>query len=199
MHSHEILFLAPGCNEDPKQLEIEILEFWKAACLTVGLETPNKHGISVQDGSYAAEYSTKWGMDSELTKSHIKHGRDQNYTPFDMLEKYGETKGEEFAELFREFARAFKGKRQLVWSDGMRDLLGLGVEKTDEELAAEVREDAVLLGTLTRADWSIVLCADKRGELLIVAAMHGWEGVKRYIRELVCSNNEEVRRSKRTA
>ena len=41
------------------------------------------------------------------------------------------------AELWWEFEKASKGKRQLTWSRGLRQLLGLIQEKTDEEIAAE--------------------------------------------------------------
>jgi len=52
--------------------------------------------------------------------------------------------------LWLDFFSAFKGTRQLYWSNGLRDLLGLSEEKTDQELAEEEMDPlAGLLATLT--------------------------------------------------
>ena len=67
----------------------------------------------------------------------------------------------------------------------MRNVAGLGAEASDEELAARVETDAVFLGALDRARWRLVTAAEKRGELLEIAALAGWEGVKKFIRALV--------------
>jgi len=39
--------------------------------------------------------------------------------------------------LWHEFEKASKGRRQITWSKGLRETLGLIVEKSDEEIAAE--------------------------------------------------------------
>ena len=31
-----------------------------------------QHGLDIRDGTYAQEYISKWGLESELTKGHIK-------------------------------------------------------------------------------------------------------------------------------
>lgn len=178
VHDHELFLLRPGSTVNLLELQGELLAQWQDACESAGLDRPNLHGISVQDGNYAAKYASKWGMDCELTKSHLKRGREENFTPWDLL-RFGKR------DLFREYAKAFKGKRQLVWSKGLRDLLGLGKDKTDEEIAAQVDEEAELLGTLSAQEWAWVLRADRRGELLHVAEASGWSGVLRYIAKLI--------------
>lgn len=183
VHVHELLFLRPG-QEDLVAFEEEVLKQWKKACVDAGLGIPNHHGVKIDDGSQAGEYAGKWGMEHELTKAHIKAGRDGHVSPWDFLRQVDEGNMDGVA-LFTEYAKAFKGKRQLVWSDGLRDLLGLGVEATDQDLAEQTEEGAELLGLLTRQNWKVVLRADKRGELLEVAAASGWEGVVRFIRDLV--------------
>jgi len=193
VHSHEILFLEPGFRGDPLGLQVEIYEMWKAACISAGLDEPSfRHGVNVQDAKAAGKYASKWGMECELTKGHIKHARDEgNFSPWDMLKEYGEGR-KEFADIFREYARAFQGKRQLVWSEGLRGLVGLGLEASDKELAVRIEEDAVFLGSLSRDYWRLIVQADQRGELLEVASESGWEGVKHFIRDLVrrASNGE---------
>ena len=65
----------------------------------------------------------------------------------------------------------FRGRHQLVWSDGLRArLLPELEEKSDEELANEHDEMAVLLATLTLSQWRAVVGNDARAELLSVAA-----------------------------
>lgn len=181
VHSHEEFFFRAGFEMLPLAAQVELYAMWVDACDSAGLGRPTfKHGLQVQDGTFAAGYMAKWGIESEVTKSHIKHARGGNYGPFDMLEEY--VKGhKEFADLFREYARAFHGKKQLHWSKGMRELVGIGTEESDEELAAKIEKDAVLLGSLDRYQWSRVLGADKRGELLEVAASKGWDGVLDFI------------------
>jgi hypothetical protein len=193
VHSHELLFLegAAPSGEVLQNGEIaaRVLPEWKRACLDAGLSEPNEHGIQVDHGDEAGRYAAKWGADLELTKGHIKRGREGNRSPWDLLR---EVMGEELepgeisaaGELFQDYARAFKGRRQLTWSRGLRELLGLELEESDEEVAAQVEEGAVLLGCLTRSEWGLVVAADQRGELLEVANREGWEGVVQFVRRL---------------
>jgi hypothetical protein len=59
--------------------------------------------------------------------------------------------------LFRTYAKAFKGQRQLYWSNGLRALLAMGTEATDEELAAMQEDKAIHLATLTLDQWRVIL------------------------------------------
>lgn len=177
VHDHELLFVEGKLVESVGALEKSLLGMWQSACESVGLERPNDRGLRVADGSQAGDYASKWGMESEMTKSHTKEGRDR-LTPWDFLRR-----GE--GDLFREYAKAFKGKRQLVWSEGLRGLLGVGPGKTDEELSGSVDEGAEVLGYLSRDQWAVVLRSDRRAELLQVAEREGWPGVVEYVVGLV--------------
>ena len=54
-----------------------------------------------------------------MTKGHIKKGKTDSKTPFDLLRDYAE--GDENAgKLFRIYFEAFKGTRQLNWSKGLK-------------------------------------------------------------------------------
>ncbi|WP_205414590.1 hypothetical protein, partial [Klebsiella pneumoniae] len=57
----------------------------------------------------------RWGTDSEMTKANIKKGREGNLTPFDFLRKVIEDGDLEYEDKFKEYAKAVKGKQQLVW------------------------------------------------------------------------------------
>ena len=184
VHTHELLFVKSENPINPKVLTAEILPTWQSACESVDLDIPNHHGVDVQDGTYAEQYVNKWGIEEEMTKSHVKHGREGGRTPWDVLRDYLAFGDCDDAELFREFAKAFKGKRQLTWSRGLRDLLHLGVELSDEELAAQEEEQAELLGSLSLVQWRFILAKDARGEVLEVARSGGWNGVLKYLNRL---------------
>jgi hypothetical protein len=66
------------------------------------------------------------------------------------------------------------------WSNGLKARFNQ-VEKTDEELATEQDDRAVLLGLLTVDQWRDVLKLDLRGPLLEIAAKGGWEAVQRLL------------------
>ncbi|MFH4246966.1 rolling circle replication protein, Rep63 protein, partial [Acinetobacter baumannii] len=84
-----------------------------------------KHGLDIRDGSYAQEYVAKWGLDYEMTKGHVKRGRKESLSPFDLLQLSIEDQ-EIFeklpSKLWQEFAISMKGARQLVWSRGLKKL-----------------------------------------------------------------------------
>lgn len=71
------------------------------------------------------------------------------FTPFGMLRAIHEGGHDELIPRFREYANWFKGKSQVRWSKSLAALLGLK-DQTDEEIASEMRVEAILLGRLTR-------------------------------------------------
>lgn len=184
VHAHELLFLDGPQGYTLKALEGLVQGLWRSACVTAGLGETNGHGARLEDGAKAARYVGKWGLEEEMTKGHVKHGRAGNLTPWDLLREVAENGEDDPAELFREYAKGFKGRRQLTWSRGLRDLLGLDVESTDEELAQKIEEGSVLLGSLTSEEWAAVLYSEKRGELLEVAVTEGWAGVLLFVSKL---------------
>ena len=81
---------------------------------------------------------------------------------------------------FVEYARVMRGKRQLLWSRGLKDLVGLD-DLTDEELAAQQEDKADLLGLITPLQWSWVRKAGLRAQVLDAAELSGWVGVEAII------------------
>lgn len=123
----------------------DLLEQWQSACEAAGLKTPNEHGLTWEDGSKASKYISKWGIREELTKGHLKKGKKEGHlSPFALLELASQG-DEEAGKLFLEYTKVYKGKRQLVWSKGLRTLLGLDNEKTDQDLADQEPEPSKLL------------------------------------------------------
>lgn len=171
-HFHILMFVKSD-DIHLDQSQALLLNQWKLACKRKGMQTPNGHGLQLHDGAYAAAYVSKWGLESEMTKGHIKKSK-TGYSPFDLarfdLGNYSGTAKPlspgQAKTLFQEYAYCMKGKRQLVWSDGLRDLLGLKPEKTDKELVDEVDEQEILFVRIPLPMWKIILKAEKRGEVL---------------------------------
>ena len=115
-----------------------------------------------------------------MTKGHIKKGKAGGNT-FDLLRAVLADKNDkQAAALFAEFAKAFKGKRQLSWSNGLKAKFNL-VEKDDEELAAELEDSAELLGLISPDEWRDVLKVKARATVLELAAAAGWPAVKKFL------------------
>jgi hypothetical protein len=130
-------------------------------------------GVNVSfDQDHVSTYAAKWGMDSELAKGPVKMAKGDNLTPFQMLAESAlpDERGKKFSAVFLEYAEAMKGKKQLVWSNGARELFALGEEVSDQELAEAVIDDSGLFAHLPDDVWKKILKADARGQVLEVAS-----------------------------
>jgi hypothetical protein len=90
-------------------------------------------------------------------------------TPFDLLRAFRDTGEQVYADLFKEYSKAFRGKKQLVWSRGLRDLLALAPEMTDEEAATSTDELDTLLSMIEQKLWEFIRKNNYRGKLLEAA------------------------------
>jgi len=173
VHFHVLLIINKSLEDENNlnQAKDDIFSQWYSACLTAGLEAPSqKHGVNLDFGDYASDYVAKWGVDHELTKGHMKKGFDGNLSPFDFLDKFIDG-DQRYKALFQEFAKAFKGRKQLLWSRGLRTLLKMVPENPDEEIANSEEPDSEIFARITCRQWSVILKKEKRGQVL--EACHG--------------------------
>lgn len=168
-HFHVLLFTT--ITHLPETIQQRFSPLWQQACEKAGLPRPSdQHGCNVQRGEYAASYVSKWGIEDEMTKGHIKRSRSASgLSMWDHLRSVFDTGCKRSAARFATFARAFKGRRQLVWSKGLRDRLSLGQELSDEVLAVQEREPAIELASLTHEDWKAILATKSEADVLSVA------------------------------
>ena len=162
-HMHILMFFDKSV--DIKELQTFIAEYWQHCCKKANLKKPSlDYGCDITDGSFADRYVSKWGLEEEMTKGHIKKGREGGNTPFDLL-RLSESGCERSGQLFQQFAVAYKGKRQLFWSNGLKKLL-LVDEVTDKQAAESEDDDSTEEQELAMEIWRLVLIYKARGELL---------------------------------
>ena len=162
-HYHILIFFNKPI--DVKALRDFIACCWQNCCKKAGLKIPSLiHGCDLREGKYADHYVSKWGLEDEVTKGHTKKGKEDSLTPWDLL-RLSETGCEKSGYLFQVFAQAFKGKRQLSWSRGLKALLKVD-EIEDEELAQVTEKDSVEVDNLAIEVWSLILRYKARAEYL---------------------------------
>jgi hypothetical protein len=178
-HAHHLIFIDNQTPDVIDRLE-RLRDLWAKAVFSVGLGQINEHGFKLNNGDYAADYIAKFGRESkgwtvthEMTKSHTKRGRKDSRTPFDLLRDYmaGDNRA---GALFLEYARAFKGVRQLYYSPDLKKRLNMQ-DVSDQELAEEVFEEKEIIGVLDQRLWQIALRTNTRGEVLHYAEKGGFQ------------------------
>lgn len=161
-HYHMIFFF--DCQICINTLQSFLAQEWIIACAKSKLKAPNLiNGVDVRDGTYAAKYVSKWGLEHEVTKGHLKKGLKGSLTPFDLLREC--TENPQYKPLFKQFSDVFKGRRQLVWSRGLKDILCIA-QKTDEQLIAETDEKSVQVNELAHIIWELILKYNQRAHVL---------------------------------
>ena len=174
-HLHVLFFVAPGI--DLGKFTFDIKARWLRVVERLGGDATWEHGVDVQSASseiadYVAKFGRepKWTVAHEVAKAPSKRGRVGGRTPIELLYDYAFKQDKKAGELWRLYAMTMSGRRQLTWSRGLRELLGMRDEQTDEEVATEREEQATLFATLTLQQWRVVLANDCRAEILNIAA-----------------------------
>ena len=167
-----------GSQAEALDLVEKLREPWLASLRAEGLDGSGA-AFQVQGATAAGNYVGKWGAAEELALSGKKSGR-AGRSPFQLLADYADQNDARAGALFAEFAGVFKGRRQLVWSPGLKKLAGID-EVSDEQAA----EDAVRMadeskhdervGHFTPKGWSVV--RRHRAALLKFAELAGAAGV----------------------
>jgi len=186
-HLHEIWFVKAGV--DLPALKRRVHERWVQACEKECLGTPSfEHGVNIKfvddDAEALARYPL-FGSDldraaKELTHSHTKQGRSSDsVTPWDLL--IAAYDGDKRAGwLWREFARAVKGRASLNWSRGLKDHFGID-EISDDELAAEqeqANEGVETVVEVSLKDWNRITFHRARQALIQYVKCFGADGAE---------------------
>jgi hypothetical protein len=169
-HVHMLVFLEGGEAAGLKALRA-LAPVWRDCLKSVGL-SGGRAAFHVANGSAAGDYIAKtWAAAEELTLGNVKSGKAGGRSPEQLLADAADGCGQS-RQLWAEYARAFHGKRQLVWSRGLKARFNVS-EVTDAEAAqAADAADAqtVVLRTFSPAEWAI---ARERKIAILRAAERG--------------------------
>lgn len=163
---------------------------WVNACRDAGMTSlPTlEHGLDLQAITdkkamqKLADYMTKYGcmpegnrINTELTKWHSKikvrpAGEIMTgVTPFELLAMSDPDNPQcPYAQLWREFAGAFKGKRQLDWSPNLKKMYGIG-EQSDDDIVNATDEKAEQVFEITYTVWRLICQRNERTKPLELA------------------------------
>lgn len=111
---------------------------WRTCLLGFGL-SGGRAAWHVQGAASAGRYVSKWGAGEEMTLTHAKRAEGKGRTPLELLAD-AESGDDEAGKLWQIYGLAFAGRRQLVWSPGLKKLAGINT-KTDEEAARDETQD----------------------------------------------------------
>jgi Replication protein len=217
VHIHFVLLVAGGTIEsDVAELAGWLLPKWQRAlgrngfdCLGVGQDLHLVDGLEAasQLGEYLTKqtaYGTADSLGRELFGSQSKHVRGFSRTVphWRLAEDFLATGDLDCLRLWHEMERASHGRRQYSVSKGLRELMALGPEKSDEEIAREEAGDRDLV-QITRAGWKAVLRANREGRwgpvrILEVMEAEGVDGLCQWLEvegiehQEVVSDGQEV-------
>jgi hypothetical protein len=153
LFDHEISPMTAACLAD------QLYKPWARGLELHGFAASRQHGVDVRVCSGTAQslemlsdYFNK--MSYEAAGGRFKQGRKGGRTAFEILADGLETGNADDLERWLEWEAASKGRRQLVWSRGLKARAGIE-DLTDEEIAAQKDEGETLL-VLPRLSWQQV-------------------------------------------
>lgn len=183
-----------GRRKQPYPVEIYtckqfIAERWQRGLAKSGADFLPEKGMDWQTAESSevekiAGYVSKMqgaidGLAKEVTLGAMKRGRGGSLTPFQMLVVFREIGDLDYLDWFKEFEKVSKGRRTITYSGGLRDLVNLGREKTDEEIVAEDDLHGEVVAVFNSQQWkkvyehgpeNLLLAVEKFG----VAAGYQW-------------------------
>lgn len=188
-HYHALLFLDKPVDADTvTDAQESLAKEWRNACKKAGMTNlPTvKHGLDLKAITDAkamakiADYMTKYGcmpapaddgmgrINNELTKWHSKIKVRTagevltGVTPFELL-AMADTDNPQcpYAKLWVEFAGAFKGRKQLDWSNGLKKMYGIG-EQSDDDIVNKTDEKSEQVFEITYTVWRLICKRNER-------------------------------------
>lgn len=171
-HTHELFFVNKEIDIDA--FKSWCIERWLAVCVRAGLVSEDdfakqdafiQHSLDFKFNCSTSDYLAKfddkanWGVDREIAKSSTKKGKKSGMHPFELAYQ-------NYYSLFIEYTEAIKKKRQIFWSKGLKEKVGLK-DLEDEDIAEteEVEEDK-LIGSLNKDEWYQVTKRELRSQVL---------------------------------
>lgn len=150
VHVHALVFLDSADVDRLQRLFVGMFTRWSRSLVRSGLSAPTPVGQDCRlvDGvadAVLAEYLSKTtdrlpkDLGAEMTQTQSKTARTVHATrpPWDLLTDLFDHGDADAGDLWHEWEQGSANRKQLTWSQGLRDLLGLNREQDDEDVAAE--------------------------------------------------------------
>jgi hypothetical protein len=198
IHIHMLRFLGkPITDEQVKQWSEQQFLRWSKALSDKGLATPLREAQDfklTRNAEDLAKYLTKQAnyggkLGMELTSQETKKAKLGGRKPFEILDDYISNPTGSDKDLWLEYEKASKGKKQTHWSNGLRTMLGIDYEKSDDELSVQEENESVVetmpVVCITN-DGMRTLTSNRRWqhEALTVAELSGERALERYLVEI---------------
>lgn len=172
-HLHILLFSTDDLGERIFEVERWFARRWRAELHKVGQDADLEHGTDLRRaddkaGEYIGKLARAWSVAAELAGKQEKGGRAGNRTPAQLLERAARGH-ERSGRLYQEYVAATAGRSWLQWTPGLRALVGLEDEQSDEQIAQEQTEQAAPMLMLEAWQWAWVRAKGLRGHLLAEA------------------------------
>jgi hypothetical protein len=149
------------------EMQSELFHMYHHKLDIAGRDCDQDHGLVVTANRKAyGEYIAKWGVTEELTRSVHKAASGAGRSVWELLKD--SIRGDARAwSLWLEYLRAFKGKKQLHWSKGLRELLELGAELSDQEAAelVDIPEDQRVVVAVSQMGLTYIHSKDLDGPI----------------------------------
>lgn len=219
-HSHAVVFFDRALTAgNVAGLEIALAKAWRRVCQRRGLNASIQHGLKLSNAQseikdYIAKHgaeTSSWDAADEMTRHMHKQGpkdlkgRQKGFTAWELLELAMCDDDDELflneaalirsprraGKLFQQYYAAFSGKNQLVWSPGLRDLLGMAEEISDAEIAdtdLDKGQNWELALSLERSAYNRVKAAGKLAEVLNLCIADRMDDVRALLRRLGVSH-----------
>lgn len=190
-HTHELWFIDPSI--DKEGFEAYINNRWEKACDKQGLiprgklkafraQAVNYHW-NAKDSDYLAKQDSKknfWGADREMALSSYKRSH-KTIHPFELVQ-FVEMGYEKAGDKFLEYIKAMKGKAQLYWSQGLKDLVELE-DLSDEELNDKQEDQAIDVAEFDMWGWNGILEMKARAKILNLAEEGGRDAIDKWLED----------------
>ena len=211
-HFHELLFTEVGAGfADEQELEIfagqienMLTDRWMQTLKAEGLTGERQYALTVRArsgniadyiskyGHLPAENRNNWTVAHEVTMQQAKKaGGIDGLTPWEILWIAGQG-SRQAASLWKEYVEATKGRSQLQWSRGARDLLGVSETTDDEVIAADDTCEAEILAYITGDQWKEIDRAGLIVDLLVAADLRDVEAIETMLAEIDARQNESA-------
>lgn len=191
LHTHVLLFVEGELTDDDRRSwKAAIVGRWTRALARKQLEAlpvgQDLRPIAVGDGDTFGDYFTKGADNGDAIGMEVAYGAHKagrktgSVPPFGVLDEAIGRGDADALAWWNTYEEVQRGRRRLLWSYGLRDLLELNEERTDEEIAAEEVGDADdTLVVFTGEAWARIVWTPARvSQLLDTAELEGLSGVR---------------------